>query len=69
MRRHPEYLRNRDYRPGLAYALRLSVWRRLGKGDLAGIAREVRNLADAFGRGEAARLSWEALRPRPALRA
>lgn len=69
VRRHPEYLRTRPYRPGLAYALRLSAWRRLKKGDFAGIARDVRKLADAFGRGEAARLSWEALRPRPALRA
>ncbi|NUQ18088.1 MAG: glycosyltransferase family 2 protein [Sphingomonas sp.] len=69
VRRHPEYLRTRAYRPGLAHALRLSAWRRLKKGDLAGIARDVAKLADAFGRGEAARLSWEALRPRPALRA
>ena len=68
VRRHPEYLHMPAYRPGLAYALRLSAWRRLKKGDLAGIGRDVRNLADAFGRGEAARLSWEALRPRPALR-
>ena len=69
VRRHPEYLRTRAYRPGLAYALRLSTWRRLRKGDFSGIARDVRNLAEAFGRGEAARLSWEALRPRPDLRA
>lgn len=69
VRRHPEYLRTPAYRPGLAYALRLSTWRRLKKGDFAGIARDVRNLADAFGSGEAARLSWEALRPRPSLRA
>lgn len=69
VRRHPEYLRTPEYRPGLAYALRLSTWRRLKKGDLPGIAHDVRKLADAFGRGEAARLSWEALHPRPALRA
>lgn len=68
VRRHPEHLRTRSYRPGLAYALRLSAWRRLKKGDLAGIARDVRKLADAFGGGEATRLSWEALRPRPSLR-
>jgi hypothetical protein len=67
VRRHPEYLRNRAYRPGLAYALRLSVWRRLKRGDVAGIARDVRNLAEAFGGREARRLGWEALRPRPAL--
>jgi glycosyltransferase involved in cell wall biosynthesis len=68
VRRHPEYLRTRTYRPGLAYALRLSTWRRLKRGDVAGIARDVRDLADAFGRAEAARLSWEALLPRAALR-
>ena len=33
VRRHPEYLSVRDYRPGLAYILRLSLWRRLKKGD------------------------------------
>jgi hypothetical protein len=69
VRRHPEYLRTARYRPGLAYALRLSSWRRLKRGDLAGIARDVGNLAEAFGSGQAARLAWEALRPRPALRA
>ena len=68
VRRHPEYLRIASYRPGLAYALRLSAWRRLKHGDLAGIARDLRDLATAFGGGEAARLAWEALRPRPALR-
>ena len=68
VRRHPEYLRNRAYRPGLAYALRLSAWRRMKKGDVAGIVRDLRNLAEAFGAGEAARLGIEAFRPRPALR-
>jgi len=68
VRRHPEYLRTPAYRPGLAYALRLSAWRRLKQGDFTGIARDLGKLADAFGGGEAARLSWEALRPRPALR-
>ena len=67
VRRHPEYLRNAAYRPGLAYALRLSAWRRVKKGDFAGIARDLRNLAAAFGTGEAARLGFEALRPRRAL--
>ena len=67
VRRHPEYLRNAAYRPGLAYALRLSAWRRVKKGDFAGIARDLRNLAAAFGAGEAARLGFEALRPRRAL--
>ena len=68
VRRHPEYLRTAAYRPGLAYALRLSAWRRLKRGDFVGIVRDIHDLAQAFGRGEAARLSWEALRPRPALR-
>jgi glycosyltransferase involved in cell wall biosynthesis len=64
VRRHPEYLRTAAYRPGLAYALRLSAWRRIKRGDVAGIARDFRNLADAFGSREAALLSFEALRPR-----
>jgi glycosyltransferase involved in cell wall biosynthesis len=68
VRRHPEYLRNAAYRPGLAYALRLSAWRKLKRGDLGGVVRDIRSLAEAFGRGETARLSWEALRPRPGLR-
>jgi glycosyltransferase involved in cell wall biosynthesis len=67
VRRHPEYLRNAAYRPGLAYALRLSAWRRLKRGDLRGVTRDLRNFADAFGNGEAARLAWEALWPRPPL--
>ena len=64
VRRHPEYLRTAAYRPGLAYALRLSAWRKLKRGDVAGVARDIRSLADAFGGREAARLSWEALWPR-----
>lgn len=68
VRRHPEYLSNPAYRPGLAYALRLSAWRRLKKGDVRGILRDLRNLAEAFGATEARRLSLEALRPRAPLR-
>ena len=68
VRRHPEYLRTASYRSGLAYALRLSAWRRVKRCDLGGIARDIRNLAEAFGGPEAARLCWEALRPRAALR-
>jgi glycosyltransferase involved in cell wall biosynthesis len=64
VRRHPEYLRNPAYRPGLAYALRLSAWRRIKRGDIGGIARDMRNLVDAFGEGQAARLAWEAFWPR-----
>jgi len=69
VRRHPEYLRTPAYRPGLAYALRLNAWRKLKRGDIAGVARDIRSLADAFGGREAARLSWEALWPRPGLAA
>jgi glycosyltransferase involved in cell wall biosynthesis len=67
VRRHPEYLRTPAYRPGLAYALRLAAWRKLKRGDVVGVARDVRSLANGFGGGEAARLSWEALWPRPGL--
>ena len=64
VQRHPEYLRVREYRPGLAYILRLSLWRRLKKGNLAGAVRDIEQLAHAFGRGEAARLLVEAGLPR-----
>ena len=67
VRRHPEYLSVRGYRPGLAYALRLSLWRRLKKGDPSGMLRDIRNLRQAFGAREATRLLLEAARPRPAL--
>ena len=67
VRRHPEYLRTPAYRPGLAYALRLTAWRKLKRGDIAGMARDIGSLAEAFGGREAARLSWEALWPRPRL--
>ena len=64
VRRHPEYLAVRDYRPGLAYILRLSLWRRLKKANLGGAVRDVRQLATAFGAKEAARLLFEAGFPR-----
>ena len=67
VRRHPEYLSTRAYRPGLAYVLRLSLWRRLKKGNLGGAGRDVRQLAQAFGKNEAARLLFEACFPRPAV--
>jgi glycosyltransferase involved in cell wall biosynthesis len=67
VRRHPEYLATREYRPGLAYALRLSLWRRLKKGDPRGILRDIGNLRTAFGSREATRLLLEAARPRPRL--
>ena len=64
VRRHPEYLSVREYRPGLAHILRLSLWRRLRKANLAGAVRDVKQLASAFGAGEAARLLFEAGFPR-----
>ena len=64
VRRHPEYLNIREYRPGLAYILRLSLWRRLKKANFGGAVRDVRQLATAFGAGEAARLLFEAGFPR-----
>jgi len=67
VRRHPEYLSVREYRPGLAYILRLSLWRRLKKGDGAGILRDIRALSDALGPHEATRLLVEAAKPRPPL--
>ena len=68
VRRHGEFLHNAAYRPGLAHALRLSLWRRVKRGDVSGMARDIGSLASAFGKAEAARLSLEALRPRRALR-
>jgi glycosyltransferase involved in cell wall biosynthesis len=67
VRRHPEYLATRAYRPGLAYAVRLSLWRKLKKGDPGGIIRDIQRLKDGFGAGEAAKLLFEALFPRPSL--
>jgi glycosyltransferase involved in cell wall biosynthesis len=64
VRRHPEYLSVREYRPGLAYILRLSLWRRVKKANFAGAVRDVKQLANAFGAGEAARLLFEAGFPR-----
>jgi hypothetical protein len=67
VRRHPEYLGVREYRPGLAYILRLSLWRRLKRANLAGAIKDVRELAEAFGSREAARLLLEACFPRPSI--
>jgi hypothetical protein len=64
VRRHPEYLRQSKYRPGLAYILRLSLWRRLRRADATGAVRDVKQLAHAFGSEEAARLLLEACVPR-----
>ncbi|GAA3885731.1 hypothetical protein GCM10022276_00920 [Sphingomonas limnosediminicola] len=67
VRRHPEYLSVREYRPGLAYALRLSLWRRLKAGNAGGVLRDIRNIFTAFGPANAARLLFEACFPRPAI--
>lgn len=64
VRRHPEYLSVPEYRPGLAYILRLSLWRRLKNANLAGAARDIKQLAAAFGARQAARLLLEAGFPR-----
>jgi glycosyltransferase involved in cell wall biosynthesis len=64
VRRHPEYLSTAAYRPGLAHALRLSAWRRIKSGDVAGIGRDIRELADAFGARETFKLTFQALLPR-----
>jgi hypothetical protein len=68
VRRHPEYLGVSDYRPGLAYILRLSLWRRLKKANIGGAVNDVKQLAKAFGSGQAARLLFEACFPRPSIR-
>ena len=67
VRRHPEYLSVRDYRPGLAYILRLSLWRRLKNANVAGAIGDVKQLSHAFGSKEAASLLFEALFPRPSV--
>jgi glycosyltransferase involved in cell wall biosynthesis len=64
VRRHPEYLRVREYRPGLAYIVRLSLWRRLKTGNVSGAVRDLKQLGGAFGRREAARLLFESCSPR-----
>lgn len=65
VRRHPEFLANRAYRPGLSHALRLSLWRRIRSADPAGAARDVGDLARGLGWRAAGRLLIGALRPRP----
>jgi glycosyltransferase involved in cell wall biosynthesis len=67
VKRHPEYLANSAYRPGLAYAVRLSLWRKIKKGQICGILSDIRQLASGFGAGEATKLLAEALLPRPGL--
>jgi glycosyltransferase involved in cell wall biosynthesis len=66
-RRHPEFLKVADYRPGLAHALRLSLWRRIKSGQLRGAMRDIRDVRSAFGSAQAARLLFGALRPRPGI--
>ena len=67
VKRHPEYLATPAYRPGLAYAFRLSLWRKLKKGKLGGMASDVRLLSNAFGARGAVKLLLGALFPRPRL--
>ena len=64
VRRHPEYLKTREYRPGLAYILRLSLWRRIKRANFGGAVRDIRQFADAFGNRDTARLLFEACSPR-----
>jgi len=67
VRRHPEYLERTEYRPGLGYALRLSLWRKLKKADVGGAWKDLSDLRRAFGAADTARLLAAALRPRPRL--
>jgi glycosyltransferase involved in cell wall biosynthesis len=67
IRRHPEYLDQAEYRPGLGYALRLSLWRKLKKGDPAGVLKDIGDLKRAFGSRKTLSLLSAALRPRPRL--
>jgi glycosyltransferase involved in cell wall biosynthesis len=64
VRRHPEYLNVRDFRPGLAYIVRLALWRRFKKANVGGAVRDVRRLANAFGVRQTGRLLFEACFPR-----
>jgi glycosyltransferase involved in cell wall biosynthesis len=67
VRRHPEYLERSEYRPGLGYAVRLSLWRKLKKGDPGGVLKDIRDLKRALGPGKTLTLLGAALRPRPRL--
>jgi glycosyltransferase involved in cell wall biosynthesis len=64
VRRHPDYLTVREYRPGLVYILRLALWRRLKRRDVAGAGRDIRRLAEGLGGFAAARLLAGTLLPR-----
>jgi len=68
MRRHPEYFDRPEYRPGLGYAVRLSLWRKLKKGDPTGVVKDIGDLRRAFGSRKTLSLLGAALRPRPRLR-
>jgi glycosyltransferase involved in cell wall biosynthesis len=67
IRRHPEYLSRAEYRPGLGYAIRLSLWRKLKKGDAGGVLKDINDLKRALGAGATLTLLGAALRPRPHL--
>jgi glycosyltransferase involved in cell wall biosynthesis len=67
IRRHPEYLDRSEYRPGLGYALRLSLWRKLKKADVGGAWKDIADLRRAFGAVKTMKVIGTALRPRPPL--
>lgn len=60
-RRHPCYLSIREYRPGLSFILRRALWRRFKIANFAGAARDMKQIAGAFGVREALRLLCGAL--------
>ena len=63
--RYPEYRTNPAYRPGLAYAVRLAMSRRLKSRQLAGAWADLAQLSAAFGWRETIALLIESTRPRP----
>jgi hypothetical protein len=67
-RRHPEYLSNGDFRPGLAYAIRRAIYRRLISGRLAAAWHDLSLVKAAFGWQTTAALLVEGCRPRPRLK-
>ena len=67
VRRHPEYLERTEYRPGLGYALRLSLWRKLKKADVGGAWKDLSDLRRAFGAARRCALARRSTAPRPRL--
>lgn len=64
-RRYPEYRANPAYRPGLAYAARRAMSRRLKSGQIADAWADLRLLSSAFGWRETVALLLESTRGRP----